>query len=344
MADPRLNRRSLLAGAVALPLLPGTARAEETVVVATWGGDYNRLLRENVEEPILAKEGIKVVPDLGDEDPRVAKMIAQRRLPRGGADVVCVQAVRGNEVAELGLVETLTEAEIPNLKHVLPRLRLPGYVPHIWSPQVLISNPEKVPDPPKTFTDLLAPKWKGKVGVGDTNYMYVMMAAALAATGDVNQVDAEATKVMIIKLNDNGLRLYPTTDSIAAGIKSGEIDVGMMWLARTAMWQNAGIAVKGVVPSEGAVLYVSGMVVPKNAPNKAGAFKYLNAMLEPRAQLGFAEHMGYQPTVGNATLTGKVGEQLALPDKITLAVPDYSIINKQQTAVSEWWKRTMQRS
>jgi len=37
------------------------------------------------------------------------------------------------------------------------------------------------------------------------------------------------------------------------------------------------------------------MVVPKNAPNKAVAFKYMNAMLEPSAQQGFAAHMGYLP-------------------------------------------------
>ena len=73
-----------------------------------------------------------------------------------------------------------------------------------------------------------------------------------------------------MKLNANGLRLYPSTDSIGAGIKSGEIDVGIMWLARVIMWQNAGIPVKAQFQTEGSVLYVSGMVVPKNAANKSG--------------------------------------------------------------------------
>ena len=332
-------------GAAALPFLPRLAHAEEQVVVATWGGDYDRLLRENVVEPILKPEGITVVTDLGDEDPRVAKMIAQRRLPRGGADVVCLQAVRGHEVGELGLVETLDVSKVPNFKYVLPKLRSAAYAPHIWSPQVLIYNPEKVSTPPKAFTDLLDDKWRGRVGVGNTNYMYVMMAAALAATGDVNKVDADETKALVLKLNDNGLRLYPTTDSIATGLKSGEIDVGLMWLARTAMWQNAGVPVKPIFPTEGTVLYVSGMVVPKNAPNKDGAFKYLNAMLAPRAQLGFAEHMGYQPTVDNAPLTGKVGEQLALPNPVpNLAAPDYAIVGKLQGGVSDWWKRSVART
>ena len=198
-------------------------------------------------------------------------------------------------------------------------------------------------EPPKTFADLCDPKWKGRVGVGDINYFYVMMAAALAASGDVNKVDAEEARTLAKTLNSNGLRLYPSTDSIGAGIKSGEIDVGIMWLARVIMWQNAGIPVKAQFPAEGSVLYISGMVVPKNAANKQAAFAYLNAMLDPSAQTRFAERMGYLPTVDNCKLTGKVGDQLALPDPAPkLFPPNYDITGKLQGGVSEWWKKNMQ--
>lgn len=340
----RLGRRAVLAGAAGLPFAAGAARAEEQVIIATWGGDYANLLKSNIDDPILKPMGITVVQDVNQEDPRVAKMYAQRRLPRNSEDVICLQAVRANEVNAAGLLQTLTEADVPNLKYVHPNLRNDFYGPHIYSPQVIIYNPEKVTEPPKTFTDLCDPKWKGRVGVGDINYFYVMMAAALAATGDVNKVDSDAAKQLVMKLNDNGLRLYPTTDAIGAGVKSGEIDVGLMWLARVNMWQNAGIPVKASFPTEGCTLYVSGMVIPKNAPNKAAAFKYLNAMLEPAAQQGFAANMGYLPTVNNAPLTGKVGEQLALPDGLKLLPPDYTIVGKLQSATSEWWTKTMHAS
>ena len=341
----RLPRRALLGGAATLPFLGRAASADESIVVATWGGDYSNLLKDNVEKPILAPEHIDVTQDIGDEDPRVAKLYAQRRLPRGTFDVACLQAVRGHEVGAAGMLEPLDASKVPNLEHVLANLRSPYYAPHIWSPQVLIYNPDKIKEPPKSFTDLLDPKYKGRVGVGDGNYFYVMMAAALSATGDVNKVDAPETKALVEKLNANGLRLYPSTDSIGAGVKSGEIDVGIMWLARTNMWQNAGIPVKASFPTEGSVLYISGMVVPKNAPNKPAAFKYLNAMLMPSAQTRFAERMGYLPTVDNCKLTGKIGEQLALPDPAPkLFPPNYDITGKLQSSTSEWWKKTMQKA
>jgi len=341
MSEFRMTRRAALAGAAALPFAGHLAQAEEQVVIATWGGDYANLLKNNIDDPFLKPQGINVVQDTGDEDPRVAKMIAQRRLPRGPDDVICLQAVRAYETEAMGLLDTIDESKVPNFKYVRPELKTNFYAPHIFSPQVLIYNPDKVKEPPQTLTDLLDPKWKGKVGVGDVNYFYVMMAAALAATGDPNKVDSEETKQLVQKLNQNGLRLYPSTDSIGAGVKSGEIDVGVMWLARVNMWQNAGIPVKASFQKEGCVLYVSGMVIPKNAANKAGAYKYLNAMLEPRAQEAFAEKMGYLPTVENAPLTGKVGEQLALPANLKLIPPDYSIVGKLQSSTSEWWKKTM---
>jgi putative spermidine/putrescine transport system substrate-binding protein len=99
--------------------------------------------------------------------------------------------------------------------------------------------------------------------------------------------------------------------------------------------------VKASFPKEGCILYVSGMVVPKNAPNKEGAFAYLDAMLAPSAQQRFAERMGYLPTVTNAPLTGKVGEQLALPNpQPKLVVPDFAYTSKVMADIQEWWKKT----
>ena len=179
---------------------------------------------------------------------------------------------------------------MPNLKHVVEELRMPGFVPHIYSAQVLVYNPDNVTDPPHTFGDLLDPKWKGKIGMVSTVAPWVLMAASLYETGKTT--DFDKAKAFMLKLNANGLRLYPETDALAPAFKSGEISVGVIWLARTFMWQNAGFPVKGNFPKEGAILYVSGMVVPKNAPNQEAAYKYMNAMLDPRGAAGVRRAYG----------------------------------------------------
>lgn len=341
-----VSRRNLLAGTGGLALTTALggrpARAEEErIVVATWGGDYANLLRKNIDEPVLKPRGIEVVQDLGDQLPRIAKVYAQRRLPRGTVDVVCAEAPFAYRMGDSGLLEKIDESNVPNLKHVRPDLRSEFYAPHIYSVQVLIYNPDKVGDPPKSFGDLMDPKYKGKVGFPDPNFLFVMMGAALYGSG--NASDFDKAKELMEKLNANGLRLYPSTDSIAAAMKSGEIDVGVIWLARVHMWQNGGFPIKASFPKEGCIAYVATMTVPKNAPNKKGGLEYLNAMLEPQPEIAFAQDMGYLPPRTDTQLPGKLGEELALPADLKTVVPDYPYVTKVQSDIADWWKKTIQR-
>ncbi|MBN8888943.1 MAG: extracellular solute-binding protein [Rhodospirillales bacterium] len=344
-----LSRRSMLAGTGALALAPlggQAATAAERCIVGTWGGDYARLLRENIDTPLLVPTGVEVTQSVSDEAPRLAQMFAKRMLPRGTLDIACLGSFNGYRAASSGLLETLDTTKVPNLKYVAPDLRsgsfMPDqFVPHIYSPQVLAYNPNTVKTPPTTWAELLEPRWKGKVGVQAATAVWVIMGAAQATAGNPNAFDS--AKEYLLKLNANGLRLYAETDAIAPAFKSGEIDVAVIWLARTIMWRNAGFPVRGSFPKEGAIAYVSGMVMPKNAPDKDGAYKYMNALLDPSAQRGFAAHMGYLPTVSNALLTGKVADDLALPAGAKLVQPDYPMIAKESPALNDWWLKNIAR-
>lgn len=344
MPSPLLSRRAVLAGTTLLAapaILQSRALAAGRCVVGTWGGDYAKLLRENIDDPILKPEGITVIQDIGDENPRVSKLYAQSKLPRGTDDIACVGALNGYRVNAAGLVVDLTEKQVPNLQHIRPELRMAGFVPHIFSAQVLVYNPTTVKDPPQSLSDLLDPKWKGKIGVVTTVGPWIMQAASLLESGTTT--DFDKAKAFMLKLNANGLRLYPETDDLAPAFKSGEIEVGVIWLARTVMWQNAGFPVQGKFPKEGAILYVSGMVMPKNAPDKDAAYRYMNALLAPSAQRGFAAHMGYLPTVTDAPLSGKVGEQLAFPKpEPKLVPPNYAVLSKAMPDINDWWLKNIQ--
>src|ERR1700722_2936205 len=157
-----ISRRAVLGLWAAPALLTRHSAAAETCVVGTWGGDYARLLRENSDDPILKPPGVAIIQDVGDETPRYAKMTAQKALPRGTMDIACLGALNGYRATEAGLVESLDETKVPNLAHVLPNLRLSGFVPHIYSAQVIVYNSGTVADPPKSFADLLDPRWSGK--------------------------------------------------------------------------------------------------------------------------------------------------------------------------------------
>jgi putative spermidine/putrescine transport system substrate-binding protein len=342
------SRRDVLAasaGLVTCVLGTGPVRGAqpEQVIVSTQGGDYARLLNEIIDAPLMRPGGIDVVQDIGEEPVRAAKLYAGRNLTRGVIDVSSNSAAVDYRLADAGLLEPLNSDNVPNLVHVLPELRAPFIAPQFYSPQVLVYNPAAVPVPPGSFAGLLDRNYRGKVGFPVGSYFNVLLAASLLETGSPNEI--ERAKPLIERLNSNGLRLYPTVDSIATAFASGEIVLCIMAMARAVMWRNAGINIAAAFPHEGCIIYVSGMVVPRVAPNKANAFRYLNAMLEPTAQLGFAARMGYLPSVDNAPLEQPVAAQLSLPDpKPRLVVPDYAYTTRVQSEINDWWIRLVTHS
>ncbi len=88
-----LSRRQVLAGAAGIGAAAtglgnaAHAQAKGRVVVGTWGGDYARLLKKNVEDPFLVPKGWEVVQDQAGQAERKTKVFAEKRLPRGTVDI-----------------------------------------------------------------------------------------------------------------------------------------------------------------------------------------------------------------------------------------------------------------
>ena len=341
----RLSRRRVLqaaAGAAGLAALgsPGVARAQSkgTIVVGTWGGDYARLLHKNIEEPYLIPAGWEVIQDQAGDPERRAKMIAERRLPRGTTDVQGLNGPNMFQMFQLGVTQPVDYAQIPNAKNLLPAMKQDYGVGHIYSGMTAVHNPDLV-EAPQSFNEVFDPKWGNKLGIIDIQYQYTMAAAALAAGGSVTDLDPG--KRLLLEVRKAGARIYPTNEAFAQGLKTEEIGTGIMWKARTVQWQDAGINVRAVAPSEGAIAYVSGFVIAKNAPHLDGAYAYLNAMLEPDAQENFAQDMGYNPTVTNAEVPPVLNERIGFtPEQVgKLIEMDYGFILDNDVAMKEWWDK-----
>ena len=116
----------------------------------------------------------------------------------------------------------------------------------------------------------------------------------------------------------------------------------VMWKARVVQWQNAGIKVQTVAPKEGVPMYVSGFVMPKNAPNKEGAYAWLNAMMAPSAQEAFAVDMGYNPTVTDAKVPPDVQKRIGFTpeEQKRLVDLDYGYMGKNDVDFQDWWNKS----
>ena len=340
MSSTSTTRRSFLAAAAAgSALLARPARAAGTVVVGTFGGDYSALLISEVERPLLVPKGIEPTQVIGQPAERKTRLLAERGSRRGSMDVVHLSDTDMFQMAQLGILEPVPDDAVPNARNVIEALRKSYAVPHIYSAQVLLYNPDKVPVPPKSYADLWDPKYRGRVAIADGNSTSILFAAALAGGGSMT--DWEPAKAKMMALRSLDCRVYPSNEALAAGWKGEEVWLAPMWLARGFMWKKAGLPMAHVVPSEGATPVAFEAAVPKNARDKDNAWAYLNAMLDPRAQLGFADRMGYVPTVTDAVLPPDLLAQIGFSpeNQAGFKTYDYEYVSKNAQAMLDFWNK-----
>jgi putative spermidine/putrescine transport system substrate-binding protein len=320
--------------------LPGLARAQsKQAVVGTWGGDYGELLRQNIDVPLMQPQGIEILQDVANADPRKTKMLAERQARRGTMDVSCLSDTDMNMMAAQNTLDTLDMSRLKRGDNVVQALRKPYAIPHIYSALVLVYNPDKVTTPPTSFADMWDPKYRGRVGFSDILYSTNTFAAAVAGGGSFSDYKPGQAKLMELRSLD--AKVYPSNEALAAALKGEEVWMTPMWLARGFMWQKAGIPLRHVVPKEGAYAIVFEAGIPKNSRNKDQAYAYLDAMLQPQAQTAFADRMGYLPTVTDATLPPEIAKQISLTEaeQARLRAPDYDYLLRAHGEILDFWNK-----
>ncbi len=351
---PFISRRSVLQGAAAvagagalnastLGVFPALGQAtDKKIILGTWGGDYSKLLTKHISTPVLGPKGWSVVNDEAQVQQRKTKTIAEKRLPKGTADV---QALTATDIAELSNVDVLEKLDLTRFKNsnnIIKTFSIadsPYLSPHIYSGKVVLYNPKLIKKVPTGIADLWDPANQGKVGVVDIQHVYTTMAAALVAGGKTG--DFDKAKKALLDLKKLKPRIYPSNEALAQALQTEEVGLCIMWKARAVQWQDAGANIITVAPKEGLITYVSGFSIPKNAPNKAGAYAFLDAALEPSVQEGFAADMGYNPVVGNAKVKPDLKKRIGFTDEEAklFVNPDLDFIAKRAAELKDFWDK-----
>ena len=106
-------------------------------------------------------------------------------------------------------------------------------------------------------------------------------------------------------------------------------------------WQADGISVEPAYPSEGAGVQIYGLVVPKQAPNKDGAYAYLDALLDPQALANLCQVNYYAPASTAVELSGDIGAKISYTqeEQAKLVVPDFADLAANEGPWLDWWNR-----
>jgi putative spermidine/putrescine transport system substrate-binding protein len=308
------------------------------MVVGTWGGDYEQFQKDSVI-PALHQDdpNLNVVFETNNAPPREAKMEAEKS-GTSTFDVVHFSDADAQKMIDQGLLMQLDYSKIPNAANVVKNLSNQYWIPHIYSADGIVYNTQKITTPPDSFSIFWDAKYAGKIGVLSTDWdSWVYAAAAYTDKGNPGtnwDVGWPALKQLAGKV-----QIFPSQEQLAAALQSGQVWLTYDWKARYYQWKTAGMPIGYALPKETTypVIFTAG--IPKNAPDVAAGYAYLNAMLAPSAQAYFANKMGYSPTVTNSGISSDLQSAIgfsAEDNKLIIPWNDDYVAKNDSAWQKEW--------
>jgi putative spermidine/putrescine transport system substrate-binding protein len=269
----------------------GTAASQETVTIATYGGDFATAWRETVAEPFEKETGIKVEIF---EAPSPASAVEAA----GGKPTFQLAIMGGylaHRLAAAGKVEELDISDIPNLaalpeKYLVksPSGKLAGIPVNFEYYGIAYNTDEAKASDFSSWNSLLEPKWKDKVSLSRASFVaaYDLTLFSLLNGGSEENIEPGVGKVK--ELAANALSVYTSMSNLEGQLGRGEVVAAPFYSGNVALLKQAGVKNIDIVrPKEGGLLLPYLLVIPKGATNLEATKKVLNAILTPEYQLGF---------------------------------------------------------
>jgi spermidine/putrescine transport system substrate-binding protein len=157
----------------------------------------------------------------------------------------------------------------------------------------IVINTAKVKEPVKTVKDVFSGKYKKRIVV--LNDAREIVTWALASLGlPINEVTPEALEKVKPVLAEwlPQVKVYDS-DSPKTALLNGDVDLGVVWSGEAAILFKKNKKFVYVLPEEGAHQFIDSLAVPKGAPNKDNAEKFINYILKPEVSVKISEAFPY---------------------------------------------------
>jgi putative spermidine/putrescine transport system substrate-binding protein len=286
---------AVMSAAVAAALAfsaPASAESDELVFV-DWGGTNTDARIEKNIKPFEKETGIKVTVVTPSD---YAKLIAMVENGTTEWDVMNCDAYWGVYAGENGYLEPI------DYKVVTEKLDKAVELQYVVGAEVYDSviswNSDKynADTAPKTWAEFFdTKKFPGKRAMWQ--YPVTVLEAALLADG------VPMDKLYPLDLDRAFKKLDTIKDSIVWWTKgaqpsqmlaTGEADLALAWSGRILTAQDQGSPVE-ITYNQG-MRIAAGWVVPKGAPNRENAMKFINYVSSAKAQAGFSSMIPYGST------------------------------------------------
>jgi ABC-type Fe3+ transport system substrate-binding protein len=193
-------------------------------------------------------------------------------------------------------------------------------------------------DHPRSYADLLAPRYRGRLALPD-NAAVAFQAAALAlgfdAGHELRARESEQVRILL-KGHRRWLRAAWREPALAGRLfAGGQIDVTLGTQADLRRMERSGASLRLVAPREGTLVSLLGCGVGRRAAHPDAAYAFISYLLEPRTQVAMALGTGTLPV--NAAAVSVAAPRKA--DRLGLGAPGgagRAVLLEPELAHTDW--------
>jgi spermidine/putrescine-binding protein len=276
--------------------------------------------------PLFEKEtGIKVNYSTYESN---EEMMAKLQVGAGGYDLVVPTGYIVTVLAAQGLLHPIDRSKIPNFGNLAPMFVNPKFdpdnkhsVPWQWGTTGIAYRADKVNPPPDSWAVFHDPKLKNKMTQMDDLRDVIgswlkFRGRSLNATDAAELAAAKADAIQAKAL----LKAYVSAP-VKGQLVAGDVWVAQLWNGDTMQAKAEEANIAYVVPKEGAGIWTDSLVIPKSAPHKQAAHRFMDFILRPDIGAKISDFTGYgSPNVKAAEL---VATKIAYPTEEELKRLEY---------------------
>lgn len=293
MTFPSLHRRSFLQASVAAAAAAGwPALAQSRSISATsypgaWESAHRQILL-----PAFSKASggarANLVSSLAVDT--VSKIVASKGNPP--FDVVILDEGPYLAALQHGIFEKIPTDRLTHLKDLPPKFVDPRGTGVFVSGQIIgiAYNTDKIKTPPRSWSDLLKPEFKGRVGLaGMGSTLVSAWMVEMARLNGGSEENMEPAFQFVKRLLPNVSAVASNPGSLASLFQQGQIDISVHYNNNVGDLQAKGVPIALARPDTGWIHIKSSMHIVKNSRNVDLAADYINAAISPEVQTQMAE-------------------------------------------------------
>ncbi|WP_159716435.1 ABC transporter substrate-binding protein [Geminicoccus flavidas] len=302
-----VRRRGLLGGGLAvaglLPLSRFARAQEDQVNIYNW----DTYIGSDTLAEFTDATGISVRYDLyASSDELFGKL----REGNPGYDVIFPSNNYVERMVAGDMLMPLDHALVPNLKNIAPAFANPSYdpglkygAPYTYSLLVIGYRRSAVAEPPTSWAAVFGPDAPvGRVSLpNETDLVRVALKSLGKSLNTEDPADLKAAEELLLEVKRRGVVKMFAPDTGQDLLLSGEVDIAVDWMGDLRQVMAEDDDLNFVVPSEGTVLGIDCMCIPKGAPHPAAAHAFIDFVLRPEVHAAIAEEIQYaipnQPAV-----------------------------------------------